>query len=194
MDYWYNEFMIVSLKGIIEHRSSGFLIIEVGGIGYRVFIPDEAAIALPVSGEVTLYIHEVIRESEREMFGFISLSALHLFWKLIGVSSVGPKVGQKIIYAASIDVVREKIMLGDLAFLTSISGVGTKTAQKIILELKGVLAEDLPAQFVDADALDALVGLGYARKQAEDALRSVGDELSDTEDRIRAALKRLGKM
>lgn len=179
--------MIAKVTGMIAYRGAGFVICERDGIGYKVILPEEAAQTL--SGEVTLYTHEVIREDGRELFGFLSMSALELFWKLISISGVGPRVGQKIVFAGSVDEVRGSIMGGKLAFLTDIPGIGTKTAQKIILEMKGVLAEEPVA--VDPDAMEALLGFGYTRKQAEDALARADGE--NTEARIRSALKVLSR-
>lgn len=182
--------MIVTLRGKIEHHGVGFVIIEVNGIGYKINLPEDRAHEL--SGEVLIYIHEVQREDQHELFGFLSIEALELFWKLTSVSGVGPKVGQKIVFSNSIEKVKEKIMKGDLAFLTDIPGIGKKTAQKIILELKGVLVEDTsrPIGF-DDDAVEGLVGLGYARRQVEDVVAGLDEKT--TEDRLRAALKILSR-
>lgn len=182
--------MITTLCGQIKYHGVGFIIIEVGGIGYKVNLPEDRAHEL--SGEILLYTHEVQREDQHELFGFLSMEALELFWKLISVSGVGPKVGQKIVFAGSVEKVKEKIMKGDLAFLIDIPGVGKKTAQKIILELKGALVEevDRPVGF-DPDAVEGLVGLGYPRRQAEDVV--AGLEAETTEERIRAALKILSR-
>jgi Holliday junction DNA helicase RuvA len=103
----------------------------------------------------------------------LSLEALALFWKLIAISGVGPRVGQKIAFAGAVGDVKAAIMAGKVEFLTDIPGIGTKTAQKIILELKGALAGE-PASSVDPDALEALLGFGYTRKQAEEALKLLG--------------------
>ena len=181
--------MITTLTGIITYHGIDFVIIEVDGLGYRVFLTADQATGL--SGETTLFTHEVVRDTERELYGFFSMAALELFWKLIAVSGVGPKVGQKIITANDVEQVKERIMAGDLSFLTSIPGVGKKTAQKIILELKGALTEDIPSSVLDEDAVEALVSLGIKRSQARDILGSV--EAESTDERIRAALKMLGK-
>lgn len=182
--------MITALHGKIEYHGIGFVIVEVGGVGYKVNLPEDRAHEL--SGEITIYTHEVQREDQHELFGFLSMEALQLFWKLIGISGVGPKVGQKIVFANSVEKVREKIMKGDLGFLTDVPGVGKKTAQKIILELKGALVEDVGRPFgLDNDAVEGLVGLGYSRRQAEQVLS--GLEAETTEDLIRAALKILSR-
>tara|TARA_Y100000031_G_C8195757_1_gene373624 strand:+ start:735 stop:1280 length:546 start_codon:yes stop_codon:yes gene_type:complete len=181
--------MITTLSGTITYHGIDFVIIEVDGVGYRVFLTAHQATGL--SGEVTLFTHEVVRDTERELYGFFSMSALELFWKLIAVSGVGPKVGQKILTADDVENVKERIMAGDLNFLTGISGVGKKTAQKIMLELKGALAEEVPSPALDEDAVEALVSLGIRRNQAQDILSLV--EAETTDERIRAALKMIGK-
>lgn len=181
--------MISYIEGELLHKGDGFVIIKTGGIGYQVFLPDQAMIAL--RDPVSLFTHEVIRETEHELFGFISASQLEFFLKVIGVSGVGPKSGQRIVFADEIESVRKKISHGDLGFLTSISGIGKKTAQKIILELKGELVDDEGASGYDEDALAALQALGYPRRDAEQILSTVQGET--TEERIRAALKILGK-
>jgi Holliday junction DNA helicase RuvA len=181
--------MIAKLTGTIDHHGLGFVILELAGIGYKVTLPED--IAHTTKGEVSLYIHEAQRDDGRELFGFHDVEQLELFWRVTSVSGVGPKSGQKIVFAAPVSRVKERIMQGDVAFLTSIPGIGTKTAQKIILELKGVLAEDPKGASVDADALEALLGLGYPRKQAEDVLQMV--DADSSEDRVRKALKLLGR-
>ncbi len=181
--------MITTLHGTVIQHGVGFLIFEVQGIGYKVILPEDRAHEL--TGEMRLYTHEVIRESERELFGFLSLEALELFWKLINVSGVGPRSAQKIVFSGVVDEVKGNIMKGNLTFLTDIPGIGTKTAQKIILELKGALIDEPFAAARDVDAMEALVGLGYARRQAEEALSGI--EAATTEDRIRAALKFLSR-
>jgi Holliday junction DNA helicase RuvA len=181
--------MIVTLSGTVVHHGIGFVIVENAGVGYKVQVPEDRAHAL--HGEVHLFTHEVIRESERELFGFLRVEALELFWKLISVSGVGPKSGQKIVFADETEKVKERIMAGDVSFLTNVPGIGKKTAQKIILELKGALAQEPEVSAFDEDAVEALIALGYPRKQAEQAI--AGLEGQTTEERIRAALKQLGK-
>lgn len=177
--------MIAMLSGKITYHGLGFVLLEVNGIGFKVILPEDAAHAL--AGETTLYTHEVIRDTERELFGFISMAALELFWKLIAISGIGPRSAQKVVFADPVDRVKEKIMKGDIAFLTDIPGVGKKTAQKIILELKGSLVEEPSTPALDDDAVEALMTLGYLRREAERALSDVGG--GTTEERVREVLK-----
>lgn len=181
--------MIASLRGKVIYHGLGFVIVENNGVGYRIILPEDRAHGL--QGDVFLYTHEVIREDEHELFGFLSVLALELFWKLRSVSGVGPKSAQKIVFASDVEKVKERIMAGDIAFLTSVPGIGKKTAQKIILELKGVLAQEPEISVADQDALEALIALGYARKEAQQALEGLEDQT--TGEKIRAALKFLGR-
>lgn len=181
--------MMAYIQGIILSHSVGYVIVENNGIGYKITIPE--SIAHEVQGTATLYLHEAQREDGRELFGFLLLDQLELFWKLIAVSGVGPKSGQKIVFSDTVERVKAKIMAGDLAALTDVPGIGKKTAQKIILELKGVLVEEPGFGGLDADAIEALVGLGYSRRDAQAALSGV--EEGGTETRIRIALKRLSR-
>jgi holliday junction DNA helicase RuvA len=180
--------MISYIKGEMMYRGSGFIIINNQDIGYKVYLPD--SVLLELQGEVEFYLHEAVRDSEHELFGFQSAEALEIFWKLVAISGVGARSAQKIVYADTIDNVRASIMKGDLSFLTAISGIGKKSAQKIILELKGVLAEEPELSAVDTDALDALISLGYKRRQAEEILSGI--DAKDTEDAIKQALKQAG--
>lgn len=181
--------MMVYLQGSVLSHGVGYVVVQNNGIGYKITIPE--SIAHEVQGIVTLYLHEVQREDGRELFGFLSIGQLELFWKLVAVSGVGPKSGQKIVFSDTVERVKAKIMAGDLAALTDVPGIGKKTAQKIILELKGVLVEEPGMGTLDADAIEALVGLGYSRRDAEAALSGI--EEGDTEARIRVALKRLSR-
>ncbi len=181
--------MMAYLQGEVLYHGDGYLIIKHGGIGYRVSLPESAT--HDFRGEVEVYLHEVIRDNERELFGFSSVDQLELFWKLIAISGVGPKIAQKIVFSHSVDQVRSTIMKGDLSALTNVSGVGKKTAQKIVLELKGVLADDEPVESFDTDAVDALVGLGYKKRDAEAAIAAAQGDTTD--ERIRSALRGMVK-
>ncbi len=179
--------MMAFIQGTVLHQGAGYLLVECGGIGYKITLPE--TVTYSIQQQVTFFLHEVLRDNERELFGFASIAQLELFWKLIAVSGVGPRSGQKIVFSDQTDHIKAKIMAGDVVSLTHVPGIGKKTAQKIILELKGVLAEEPIASSGDLDAVEALIGLGYSRRDAQTALLELDD--LDTESRIRAALKRL---
>lgn len=177
------------IEGDVIYQGVNFVVIQTGGLGYKVFLPEQ--IVFSTKGRVTFFTHEVIRDSERELYGLTSMHALELFWRLISVSGVGSKSAQKIVYAEEIGSVKQKIQNGDLTFLTSVQGIGKKTAQKIVLELKGVFVEDEIGGGFDEDAISALQALGYSRRDSEQILSTVQAET--TEERVVQALKMLGK-
>lgn len=181
--------MISMLTGTVVYHGLGFIILQVAGVGYRITLPE--VIARGLSGEITLYTHHVTRDDGPELFGFTTMGGLELCAKLCEVNGVGPKMAQKIVCGGrDIDEVLQKVERGDVEFLSSIPGVGKKTAQKIILELKGKLVE-APGAMIDDEALIALMGLGYTKPQAEEALKAVEGKTS--EERIRAALKTMAR-
>ena len=111
-------FMICSLKGQVIHQGKDYILLEVEGVGYKIILP-ESVVARAVN-VTSIFTHEVVREDSRDLFGFFEISQLELFWKLISISGVGPKIAQKLVHAAPIVDIRAKVMSGDLAFLTSI--------------------------------------------------------------------------
>lgn len=180
--------MIAWLKGNVIRKGGAWLIVEVNGLGYRVFAGPGIILSAKVGEPLALWTHEQQREDGREYYGFATADELEFFWKLITVSGVGPKSGLAIIGASNIAAVKKWIDEGNVAALSEIHGVGKKTAQKIVLELKGKLAD---AEAGSDEAMDALVGLGYSRDEARNAV--VGIEGATVEERVKAALKRLGR-
>lgn len=161
---------------------------DVNGLGYRVFASASIVLSAKVGEPITLWTHEQQREDGREFYGFATPEELEFFWKLITVSGVGPKLGLTIVGASNINAVKKWIDEGNVSALSEVHGVGKKTAQKIVLELKGKLADSNAG---GDEAADALVGLGYTREEARLAVLGIDD--GTMEDRVRAALKRLGK-
>ncbi len=183
--------MIGSLRGEIIEIGPNWVLLEIMGIGYRVQVASSILSLLKTGQEQFLYIHEQLREDAHELFGFISSDDLRLFTKLLSVSGVGPKVAMTLLSMGSAETVQRAVMSGDLEALTSLPGVGKKTAQKIILELKGQLVESEQIPSVDRDVADALQGMGYSSIQVRDVLKELPADLKDPSERIRAALKLL---
>ncbi len=179
--------MIAWISGKVIRKGGNWLIVEVNGLGYRVFASAAIILSAKVGEPIALWTHEQQREDGREFYGFATADELEFFWKLITVSGVGPKMGLTIVGASNLNAVKKWIDDGNVAALSEIHGVGKKTAQKIVLELKGKLAE---AGAGGDEAADALVGLGYSREEARQAVEGIEGAV---EDRVRAALKRLGK-
>lgn len=180
--------MIASLEGNLIEKDEGRVIIEVAGIGYEVSVPTHTFAKLRQGERVRLCIVHVVKEDAEDLYGFETSEARNLFKKLISISGVGPKTGVQVMSIGTTEEIRRAIDAGDVTRLTSIPGIGGKTAQKIILELRGKLAEQEFEK--DGDLLDALVAMGYNRHKAGDALSQTNTKLSE-EQRLKETLKRL---
>jgi holliday junction DNA helicase RuvA len=178
--------MLAYLSGTIANKTADAVVLDVHGVGYRVGISEDVG---TVGTVVMLHLSEIIREDRHDLYGFTSLDALVLFEALIGVQGVGPKVGMKIMSAGTPDTIRRVILAGDINFFTGISGVGKKTSQKIILDLKGMLVDTGP--LLHDEAADALEGFGYSKEDIAAVLPHVEGKTS--EERIKSALRMLGR-
>lgn len=184
--------MISYLKGKIIYKGDRFAILETGGIGYQVFLPETYLLKYKPGEVAEIFTHEYAREDSRELYGFGTVLELKFFWQLIGISGVGPKMAHKIISAYKLEKLEKAVSEGDLFVLGTIPGVGKKTAQKIILELKGRLVTGKTVS-ADNEIVDALVRLGYSKNEAQEAVGKIGEEVEGAKNKIKAALKNLGK-
>jgi Holliday junction DNA helicase RuvA len=182
--------MIAYLKGKILWKQQDSAIVKVDGLGYELFLPKTLLEEVKVGEEREFFTYEYFREESRELYGFLNLEELTLFSELLRVSGVGPRIALNVLSLGETKV-KEAITKGNVAFLSSVSGVGKKTAQKIILELKGVLTEDKITK-IDEEAVEALRQLGYTHREALEALRKI-EGVETTEEKIKAALKILGR-
>jgi Holliday junction DNA helicase RuvA len=171
--------MIAHLRGKLAQKDPARVVIDVNGVGYEVFIPLTTFTALPESGsEVHIDIHTHVREDIIALYGFSTRRERAIFEKLMTISGIGPKLAVTILSGGSVEDLAGAIKRGDLARLTAIPGVGKKTAERIILELKDKLqdfAEVQTKSSAEADVLSALENLGYNRALAESALRRALD-------------------
>lgn len=180
--------MIAFLHGTIRSRDARSVVIEVGGVGYRVHV-GAAILGRPEGETVEVHTHLHASADTSELYGFSTADELGLFESLIKVSGVGPRSALAILSHTSASKVRQAIIDADPVPLTFASGIGKKTAERIILELSGTLAKhETPAE---DDVLTALERLGYSRREATEALRHVGNDVRDVRERIRLALKSL---
>lgn len=199
--------MIAMVRGQLVRHQSDWVIIDVGGVGYRVHVPSSTSAQLPALGEtVTLHAYTHVREDVLALYGFATEDEMLLFEDIISVSGMGPRLALTSLSTLRPDEFRRAVTDEDVAGLTRISGVGKKTAQRLILELKGKLtpaaADALPGVDrgkeppVAEDALSALLALGYTEAEAVPALRLVqsdggaGDG-ADTATLLRQALRHL---
>jgi Holliday junction DNA helicase RuvA len=189
--------MIATLHGKIQARSDDSLIVNVGGVGFRVRVPASTLAHLGAAGsEAQLFTHLHVREDDLSLYGFATEDELRLFETLLTVSGIGPKVGMGILSAAPTDTLRAAIAQGNLDVLTALPGIGKKTAQRLVLELKGKvdlsgLGDVSELTPIDKDVMDALINLGYSAAEAARAARSVPATAKTIEERVRIALQYL---
>lgn len=191
--WWYNEVMIATLHGTVTEKIDGNLIIEVGGLGYEVLTTVEDWGAATPGANERFYIYEQIREDTHNLYGFRTYSAKQLFVELLGVKGVGPKAALSALSAAGEARLRQAIAMGDPDLLRGVSGVGPKTAQRIVLDLRGKVEAGGGLAPVSDSAYQALVALGYTSAQAAEAVSKLPDDLTDEQARIKAALKGLSR-
>lgn len=189
--------MIISIEGTIEFIGEKYAIVKTGnGVGYKVFLSEDTIRKIPEKdANVKLWTHHYIREDTSALYGFLAFSELDLFERLISISGIGPKGALGVLGVAPVDTLKKAIAAGDTSYLTRVSGIGKKMAEKIVLELKdklsGKSAVTAPELQEEADVLDALVALGYSHKEARDALARVPSCMGDTSARVKEALKKL---
>lgn len=194
--------MIGRLRGTLVHKEPPALMLDVGGVGYELEAPLTTFYELPAVGEaVTLHTHLIVRDDAHLLFGFARESERRLFRVLLRVSGVGAKMALAVLSAMSADDFARSIESDDVTALTRVPGVGRKTAQRLIVEMRDRLDDDLrgvlPAQAPAADAecgsvgdaIAALVALGYRHSEAERMVRTVATEGRGTEEIIRSALR-----
>jgi len=192
--------MIASLKGKLESLGSDWAIINVGGIGFQVFMPTPTLSTLgSVGGEVKLYTHLRLREDNVTIYGFVSTGELDLFKTLINVSGLGPKLALSMLSAMDIEQLTMSIATSNAELLTGIPGIGKKMANRLVLELKDKIAIGLVTTPVtvltqeNADVLAALTALGYSASEATRALASLPrDRELSLEEKVKMTLAYFG--
>ena len=191
--------MIGRLVGILVDKNPLQLLVDCNGVGYEVSVPMSTFYNLPAAGEkITLLTHFVVREDAQLLYGFGSTEERELFRQLIKISGVGARTALSLLSGMSVADLSQAVTLQEPARLTRIPGVGKKTAERLLLELKGKLGADLgaaggAAPDVNTDILNALVALGYSDKEAMLAVKQVPAGSTVTEG-IRQALKALSKV
>lgn len=192
--------MIRQVRGIIEEKDALSVVVSVGAgggsIGYLVSVPNTSVIT--VGEEVVLHTHLAVRETAMDLYGFLTRDELEMFELLLGVPKIGPKSALQILSQADVALLKTAALSDDASHLTKMSGIGKKTAEKIVVELRNKLDDEAPELVgagggVDGDVIDALVTLGYSQKEAREAIVKIDPEHTDANARIREALKLLSK-
>jgi len=187
--------MIAMLRGVLELREEDAIIVDVNGVGYYVNVPASVVNTLGREGsDVSLYTHLHVRENELSLYGFTTLDQRALFQQLLTVSGIGPRVAMALLSAFSPEQLRLAIAEGNVSLLTQVPGVGKRTAERMILDLKGKidLAELVSAgepSLADAEVIAALESLGYSHSEAQDAVRHISGAGRSLEERITEALR-----
>lgn len=188
--------MIARLEGKICEIESGFLILDIAGVGYKVFVFDKI-LGKNKGEKLILYTYLYIRENVQELYGFESLAELKVFEALISVSGIGPKSAMTILSRSEVGKIKSAIREEDPDIFTAVSGVGKKTATKIIIELKSKFTKEelitIPKGKGLEDVLEALTSLGYSSGEARKVLSEIPDDIKSSQEKISWALKHLGK-
>lgn len=190
--------MIGKLTGTVSFLGPALILVDVSGVGYKIHASPDTIAALKKDEEASLWTYLAVREDSLDLYGFETKEEADFFELLIGISGIGPKSGLGILSVAPVKTLKSAISSGDTSYLTKVSGIGKKTAEKIVLELRdkfGAL-EDAGGEVLrkeESDALEALKALGYSASEARGALKQIGDDAAEgTNERIRQALKILG--
>ncbi|MGA0610435.1 Holliday junction branch migration protein RuvA [Caldimonas sp. KR1-144] len=193
--------MIGRLSGTLAEKSPPAILLDVNGVGYEVDVPMSSFYNLPAIGErVTLLTHFVVREDAQVLFGFLTAPERDTFRQLIKISGVGPRTALSILSGLSVAELSQAVTAQEAGRLVKVPGIGKKTAERLLLELKGKLGVDLgpvaagggPASDAQADILQALVALGYSDREAQAAVKSLPADVA-VADGIKQALKALAR-
>jgi len=191
--------MIGFLNGEVVARDDPYIVIDVGGVGYRVVVANGVLSNIEKNGKVKLFVYTHVREDAISLFGFLDSLDLKLFENLISVSGVGPKTAMNIFSIGNREEIIQAIVTNDVPFFSSVPRLGKKNSQKIIIELKSKFGsiEDLDLTKIDvkenSEVIAALRNFGFSSREALEALKNIKGEGKSTEEKIRLALKELGK-
>jgi Holliday junction DNA helicase RuvA len=197
--------MFSYIKGIVGEVNPDYVVVENNGIGFQIMTSRNVTSSVRNGESITMYTHLNVREDDMSLFGFVRKEELNCFKLLINISGIGPKGALAILSALSLDELRLAVLSEDYKAISKANGVGTKTAQRVVIELRdkfnledisGINSdEDLPAGAVDdnmSEAAQALVALGYSNAEALKAIKAVKDYQSlSTEELLKAALKKM---
>lgn len=190
--------MIAKLTGKIEYLKNNYAVVDVNSIGYKVFLSAYTFGKVAGMPEVSLFIHTYVREDTLALYGFLTSEELEMFELLISISGIGPKAGMGILSIATPRTIKTAILNKDSSILTKVSGIGKKTAERVILELQNKVADMTTGEkeeaTIDSDAIEALLTMGYSVSEAREALKIVPLDVKDVGQRVKMALRNLGSL
>lgn len=192
----YDAPMIRMLKGVVADKSAGHIVLDVAGVGYLVALRSDDLRSATVGGTLSLFTYLAVREDALTLYGFVTRDDLEMFELLIELPKIGPKSGLAILSQTNIELLKKAITTDDAAYLSKMSGMGRKTAEKIVLGLKDKFestGETTAAQRGASDVMDALLALGYSEREARDAVLNLDPTVTDTNARVKEALRSLSR-
>jgi len=191
--------MISYLQGqIIGKKNQKITILTSGGVGYDINVTPVVFVDLELNQNIKIPVYMAVRENSMDLFGFQSLAEKELFLKFLDVNGVGPKSALHLISLGSVEEISSAIARGDINYLTKVSGIGKKTAERIVVELKSKMSK-LGIDNLELDngqlgeVMDALISLGYSKDEAREVVKNLDSEGKNSEELIRQALRILGK-
>ncbi len=192
--------MISFLRGRVIHKGLNYALVETNNIGYQIFGGENFLNDLKIGQETEIFTHHQVREEASDLYGFKNLADLELFELLLTVSGIGPKSALGVLAIASSDDIKEAIIRGDANLLTKVSGIGKKTAERLVLELKNKVIRSGASTaalnsgtLAGSDEIDALMSLGYSLIEARAALNLVDPSILDSGERVKEALKKMAR-
>lgn len=192
--------MISTISGKIKYCKDKFLILETAGIGFKIFASSDTLFNLSdkIEKDVMLWTYLSVKEDALDLYGFKEISDLEFFEKIISVSGIGPKKGISIMSVAPTETLKKAIATKDLSYLTQVSGIGRKNAEKIVLELKDKMGElkdggDALNIKDESDVLMAIKSLGYGAQEAREVIKNIPREVKGVSEKVKWALKELGR-
>ncbi len=187
--------MIASIEGVITEMLDDFMVINVGGLGFKVFVSPAVIMKSEIHRRIGLYTHLIVREDALTLYGFETIEDRDLFNLILSVNGVGPKTAMAVVSNVSMDVIKKAVINSQPELLGRIPGVGKKTAQNIVLQLQGKIKGEVSPSIsgnwaLDNDVISALTSLGYSIVEAQAAMQMIPkDTPEDLETRVRIALK-----
>ncbi len=193
--------MISFLRGKIVSCNDSYIILEVNNIGYKVFVNERVLSSIKIGSVCEIFTYQYVREDLLSLYGFSTESELNFFELLLSVSGIGPKSALGVLSVSGVEDLKRAISAGDYSLLTKVSGIGKKTAERVVLELRGrinnlaeenILRDNVNNIAASSDEIDALISLGYSLSQAREALSKVDPDIKNSGERIKEALKNIG--
>jgi Holliday junction DNA helicase RuvA len=186
--------MISSIKGKVIYKTDKFIVVDVSGIGYKIFVTTDSIVSNKEGMEVSFWTYMAVRENSIDLYGFSSIEEMSFFELLLNVSGVGPKSALSIINIAPTQILKGAIATGDTSYLNKVSGIGKKTAERIVIDLRDKLknyenSETNTSIKEDNDVMLALKSLGYSQNESREALKKISSSTEGTNNRVREALR-----